>query len=664
MAKMYVRRWIGAILFAACLCALLLNPLVPQAHAANREAIDAADELCSLGLFRGVGDNADGTPNYDLDRPMTRVEGITMMVRVMGAEKAAEEGTWDIPFRDVPDWALPCVGYAYAHQYTNGTGAETFGTMEPITAAQYITFLLRALGYSSATDFQWDRPWELSNRIGLTDGRYVEANNAGFLRADAAIVSASALDVPPKGGGQTLREALAGDSGDSATPADLDARLLTDDQINALRGKSPEELRGAISTVADAQAYINGTFQGFYAIAALGGSGGYWPFASAEQTLAWGGDIAPNTYATCVTYLLSDDYDIYTVYGLRQECVYYDNFPVKTINCIKTQEGYRFFQSCSMSQVPEDHGGSMDVLLPAAETASLREYADFVASRMDDVTALYAVKGGVAVTTNTDEQGWMVIADPAGAPFYSADPGQAMAEIEDQIFAHAKPENINNYKIASMLGGITLSVEEACALANAEPEAVKDKVKTAGDMLMYMMAARFSPRNGDVQDSIDNHVWHYNWTAEQNIEGRSINCGGGANLANYLLEGDYEEVGFILISYYPGMGGGHVYNYFKYQGDYYIVDYTLYVTSYYGSNPDIRRVHTLEEYGSVVYRDYGGTCLALSHTSPGQHLPNVWEDTYYYVPAGAEYKVLYEASDGYRVGELNLDTEKLNWLSF
>ena len=50
-----------------------------------------AQQLNQLGLFRGAGTNADGSVNYDLDRQPNRAEGITMLVRALGA--GDQEGT-------------------------------------------------------------------------------------------------------------------------------------------------------------------------------------------------------------------------------------------------------------------------------------------------------------------------------------------------------------------------------------------------------------------------------------------------------------------------------------------------------------------------------------------------------------------------------------------
>ena len=132
-----------------------------------------------------------------------------MLVRLLGKEDEANEGTWETPFSDVAEWAKPYVGYAYEHGLTNGTGDFTFGGAAPITASEYLTFVLRALGYESGVDFRWDAAWELTDRLGITGGAY--GSRSGFTRGDAAIVSLNALDKPLKGQSASLLTKLAGE---------------------------------------------------------------------------------------------------------------------------------------------------------------------------------------------------------------------------------------------------------------------------------------------------------------------------------------------------------------------------------------------------------------------------------------------------------------------
>jgi len=182
--------------------------LAPAGFAASAEAVAAADRLYELGLFKGTGSNADGTPNYALDRAPTRFEAVTMLVRLLGKEAEAKSKTWETPFTDLVPWAEPYVGYAYNHGLTDGTGKTTFSGNRTVTATQYLTFVLRALGYDSSTDFKWNAAWELTDRLGLTNGEYSENNNASFLRADAVIVSNDALEIKLKGTNTKLYDGI------------------------------------------------------------------------------------------------------------------------------------------------------------------------------------------------------------------------------------------------------------------------------------------------------------------------------------------------------------------------------------------------------------------------------------------------------------------------
>lgn len=173
------------------LCLALCISSVPGVFAANDEAVQAAWQLYDLGLFRGVGTNGDGSPDFDLDRAPTRAEAMTMIVRLFMDENTALMMNYDCPFYDVARWARPYVGYAYEYRVTAGQSANAFGGESPVAATEYLTFILRALGYESGMDFQWDRAWELSDRLGITDGRYREG--VDFTRGDAAIVSLKAL---------------------------------------------------------------------------------------------------------------------------------------------------------------------------------------------------------------------------------------------------------------------------------------------------------------------------------------------------------------------------------------------------------------------------------------------------------------------------------------
>ena len=176
---------------------------VPAGAVTTDEAQDAAQLLYNMELFKGTGNNPDGTPNFELAGSLTRDQAVTMLVRLLGAEEEALAKNYSSPFTDLQGWAKPYVGYAYRMGLTNGMSATQFGAKSTATAAQYLTFILRALGYQDGQDFSWQRPWELSDVLGITEGDY-NASTTQFLRGDAAYVSANALYALMKGTDKTL----------------------------------------------------------------------------------------------------------------------------------------------------------------------------------------------------------------------------------------------------------------------------------------------------------------------------------------------------------------------------------------------------------------------------------------------------------------------------
>lgn len=180
--------------FKIFLFAILMTiGLSTTAWAAHDAATAAADLLYEMGLLQGIGTDEDGAPIYALDQPMTREQGLTMFVRLLGKEQQALAGEWTLPWTDVSAWAQPYVGYAYQAGITNGISATAFGGQEVMTQTQYLTFVLRALGYVEGVDFAWDEARHKAAVLGITDYSWNESDP--FVRGDAAIFSSNALTV-------------------------------------------------------------------------------------------------------------------------------------------------------------------------------------------------------------------------------------------------------------------------------------------------------------------------------------------------------------------------------------------------------------------------------------------------------------------------------------
>ncbi|HBR02749.1 MAG TPA: hypothetical protein DD738_09065, partial [Ruminiclostridium sp.] len=180
--------------------ALSLAMLLPAYGTGMNEAETKASSLKQLGLFKGVSDT-----DFDLDRAPTRTEALVMLIRTLGKESEALNGSWSHPFTDVPSWADKYVGYGYEKGLTKGVSATEFGSGNA-DSDMYLTFMLRALGYSDAAgDFAWNAPDALAKAVGILPDVVSTSN---FLRADVALVSWAALEADQKSGMQRLAKKL------------------------------------------------------------------------------------------------------------------------------------------------------------------------------------------------------------------------------------------------------------------------------------------------------------------------------------------------------------------------------------------------------------------------------------------------------------------------
>lgn len=176
--------------------ALCISVLLPVYASNPGEAEAKAAALKQLGLFKGVSDT-----DFALDRAATRTEAFVMLIRALGKESEALGGSWAHPFTDVPSWADKYIGYGYEKGLTKGVSATQFGTGNA-DLNMYLTFILRALGYSDIDgDFLWNAPETLARAAGILPG---SVDTSNFLRADVAIVSWAALEADLKGGSQSL----------------------------------------------------------------------------------------------------------------------------------------------------------------------------------------------------------------------------------------------------------------------------------------------------------------------------------------------------------------------------------------------------------------------------------------------------------------------------
>jgi len=180
-------------IFTLVIVFILAGALLIPASAANFTHL--ADDLNDLGLFRGTNSG------YDLDSAPNRGQALVMLIRLYGLEEEALACESGHPFADLTsaqDWLAPYVAFAYENGFTTGTSATTFSPNDLCSAQMYVTFVLRALGFSDAPggDFTYADALGFGAGIGIADAMLAEGD---FLRDQMVAVSYLALMAAPKG---------------------------------------------------------------------------------------------------------------------------------------------------------------------------------------------------------------------------------------------------------------------------------------------------------------------------------------------------------------------------------------------------------------------------------------------------------------------------------
>jgi len=164
---------------------------------------DMAEVLKSINMFKGSNNG------FELEREPTRLEALILFLRLIGEEQQALAFTGTHPFTDVPKWsgdaADKYVAYAYSKGYTKGVSNNKFGSNESAVLEQYLTFVLRALGYKDGTDFNWSESPGKALELGiLIEGDEDGILRRGFRRDHAVYISYYSLRQTIKNSGMPL----------------------------------------------------------------------------------------------------------------------------------------------------------------------------------------------------------------------------------------------------------------------------------------------------------------------------------------------------------------------------------------------------------------------------------------------------------------------------
>ncbi len=216
------------VLSAILVCAVLTFCVSAFTDIEDADTANAVATLESMGLVSGTS-----ATKYSPSLTLTRAQVCTMMIRAKGLENAAESYVNQKLFTDVKSnaWYSGYVNLAYREGIIAGYGNGKFGPEDKINYGQFVTILLRMLGYSeSDIGNVWPADYIVfASDIGLDDNISLKAND-DVSRADAAILLYNALLTNAKGAKTEFYQSLGGYA------ASVEAIILDNDSKDSKDG--------------------------------------------------------------------------------------------------------------------------------------------------------------------------------------------------------------------------------------------------------------------------------------------------------------------------------------------------------------------------------------------------------------------------------------------
>lgn len=159
-------------------------------------------------------------------------------------------------------------------------------------------------------------------------------------------------------------------------------------------------------------------------------------------------------------------------------------------------------------------------------------------------------------------------------------------------------------KIQQELGAAQYTRQEIRQMIDAglSLEELAEKLSTVYDVQQYFLEAGIGFTNGDIKQYFDGIQWHFNDSPQVVLRQNSANCGSGSGLINYLLQGDYEEQGYL---HYAANLGGHIFNYFRSGDRFYIWDWTMKIED------------RFTVIGADCLEDFASAYIAMNQTTAG-----------------------------------------------
>lgn len=182
-----LKKVLAMVLAFACTFSMFAGAKVFEDVPAGSDYSEAITMLSDLGVIQGKDDG-----KYHPEDTITRAEACAMIARLMTGDPKVSQYVGAQSFSDVQkgSWKDSAIGYCYINGIVIGVGGNKFEPDRAITDAEFVTMVVRAMGYETA-DMKQNYPFSyMSNAqaVGLLDGTNMVASTDALRGEDAQVI--------------------------------------------------------------------------------------------------------------------------------------------------------------------------------------------------------------------------------------------------------------------------------------------------------------------------------------------------------------------------------------------------------------------------------------------------------------------------------------------
>ena len=182
-----LKKVLAMVLAFACTFTMFAGAKVFEDVPAGSDYSEAITMLSDLGIIQGKDDG-----KYHPEDTITRAEACALIARMMTGDPNVSQYVGAQNFSDVVSgsWKDSAIGYCYINNIVIGVGNNKFEPDRAITDAEFITMVVRAMGYETPDMVQGYPYTYMSNAqaIGLMDGVDMVANTDALRGEDAQVI--------------------------------------------------------------------------------------------------------------------------------------------------------------------------------------------------------------------------------------------------------------------------------------------------------------------------------------------------------------------------------------------------------------------------------------------------------------------------------------------